>query len=363
MTESTRSSIQIPDEAYLKLGLSKSKVEPWEDGLRTDCSRGTYEWWYFDSHLDDGSRLIIVFYTKHIIDVNKPLMPVITVQYDASDGTHYQEVLTAPVSEFSASKETCDVRIGANRFSGDLHTYKINITCKVIQAEVTLTGRVRPWRPGTGYIHFGKRDEYYFAWLPAVPEGSVESVVTAVGQTHRAKGTGYHDHNWGNVAMPRVMNHWYWGRARIGDYTVISSFITAEKKYGYSTAPVFLLAKGNEVLAENALEYLTFTASDEYIDKVTGKPVHNRLVYDYDDGRQHYRITYRREADIARTKFADTLSPLKRALAKMIGFDGAYLRFTGTATLERFSGGRVVEKVSNPALWELMFLGRTQKTL
>jgi hypothetical protein len=189
----------------------------------------------------------------------------------------------------------------------------------------------------------------------------VTGVVTAGGETRKISGTGYHDHNWGNVAMPRVMNHWYWGRARIGDYTVISSFITAEKKYGYRTAPVFLLAKGNEVLAENALEYLTFTQSDEHIDAVTGKPVHNLLVYDYDDGKQHYRVTYQRKADIARTRFVDTLSPFKRALARLIGFDGAYLRFSGTVVLERFSGAKVVEKVENPALWELMYLGRTQK--
>ena len=38
-----------------------------------------------------------------------------------------------------------------------------------------------------------------------------------------------------------VMHHWYWGRAKIGDYQVISSYITAHKPYGYEHFPIFLL--------------------------------------------------------------------------------------------------------------------------
>lgn len=79
--------------------------------------------------------------------------------------------------------------------------------------------------PGSGYIFFGETD--YFAWMPAVPEGLVEAQVTAAGKTERFTRTGYHDHNWGNIAMFRLMHHWYWGRAKVGEYQVISSYITA----------------------------------------------------------------------------------------------------------------------------------------
>ena len=44
---------------YEKLGIDPPRVEPWEDGCRTDGSPGTYEWWYFDLNLDDGSTLVI----------------------------------------------------------------------------------------------------------------------------------------------------------------------------------------------------------------------------------------------------------------------------------------------------------------
>ncbi|MDX6211702.1 MAG: hypothetical protein QOF82_789, partial [Frankiales bacterium] len=33
---------------YERLGIRPHVIKPWEDGMRTDGSRGTYEWWYFD---------------------------------------------------------------------------------------------------------------------------------------------------------------------------------------------------------------------------------------------------------------------------------------------------------------------------
>ncbi|MBQ8425407.1 MAG: hypothetical protein IJX17_05245, partial [Clostridia bacterium] len=45
-----------------KMGLNKNEVEIWEDGMRTDGSKGTYEWWYFDSHYPDGTILVIFFF-------------------------------------------------------------------------------------------------------------------------------------------------------------------------------------------------------------------------------------------------------------------------------------------------------------
>jgi len=46
----------------------------------------------------------------------------------------------------------------------------------------------------------------------------------------------------------------------------------------------------------------------------------------------------------------------KRMLAKLVGFDGAYMRFTGQVTVERLSGDPVT--VTAPGLWELMYFGK-----
>ena len=47
-------------------------------------------------------------------------------------------------------------------------------------------------------------------------------------------------------------------------------------------------------------------------------------------------------------------------LARLIGFDGGYLRFEGVATVERLAGAATVETVSAPAVWELMYFGHAE---
>ena len=51
-------------EDFARLGIQPGRIEGFEDGMRTQGGPGGYEWWYFDSHLRDGSSLVIVFYTK-----------------------------------------------------------------------------------------------------------------------------------------------------------------------------------------------------------------------------------------------------------------------------------------------------------
>ena len=58
------------------------------------------------------------------------------------------------------------------------------------------------------------------------------------------------------------MNDWYWGRAKIGDYVVVSSYIYANKKDGYKTVPIFMLAKDGEILTGDAHKHLTYEEKD-----------------------------------------------------------------------------------------------------
>jgi hypothetical protein len=38
-------------------------------------SKGRYEWWYFDAHLNEGVIVAVVFYTKPNVSPNGPLAP------------------------------------------------------------------------------------------------------------------------------------------------------------------------------------------------------------------------------------------------------------------------------------------------
>ena len=84
------------------------------------------------------------------------------------------------------------------------------------------------------------------------------------------------------------------------------------------------------------------------------------MVYEYTtESGELYRIIYERRDDINKTRFVDVLPKPLGLLARMIGFDGGYLRFEGTATVEKIEQGSIVESVSDPAVWELMYFGKS----
>ena len=94
-------------EDYERIGISPDTVAPWEDGARTDGGAGTYEWWYFDAHLDDGAKLVVVFFTKHFTAIGTPLAPIVRIDLDLPDGTSYNKVAEFDAEEFSAAQDRC----------------------------------------------------------------------------------------------------------------------------------------------------------------------------------------------------------------------------------------------------------------
>lgn len=352
-----------PDDAlhYEKMGLKRGAVEPWEDASRVDGSRGSYEWWYFDSHYPDGTVLVLFLYSKMPIDVDGPIKPIASMELTLPDGRKFSEEVYAKIEDSFYSKDICDVRIGECYCRGDLKHYEVVFKGKTMSARLTLDGTIPAWRSQTGSIFFGDREELYFAWLPAIPEGvAVADVSFDGGRELHLEGSGYHDHNWGNISMIKLMHHWYWGRAKIGDYKVISSWITAGKRYGFKDHDVFMIAKGGEILGDNSNHTLKFMPEGRYIDQYTGKPVYGKVIYEYTtEAGERYRITYERGGDINKTRFVDVLPKPLGTLARLVGFDGGYLRFEGEATVERFEGESIIERVSAPAVWELMYFGKS----
>jgi hypothetical protein len=353
--------IAVSEGSFEELGLSRDGVEAWEDGMRTSGDRGSYEWWYFDSKLDDGSTMVIIFYTKNPVNARGPFAPWLSFELTRPDGSTVVRELKVAAKDFFASKESCELRMGANSLRGDLRDYAIHLKMAGLEADIELHGTQRAWRPGTGRMIFKGKGERYFAWLPAVPQGRIEGKLVVDGRSEALCGVGYHDHNWGDASMLELMHDWYWGRARIGDYSVIASYIVAADRFGGGAATVFMLARNGQIVAEDGTK-VSFTAEEVHIDERTKKPVADKLIYDYDDGKDRYRISFRRKRDLANVLFIERAKGLQAILARLAGFDGAYLRFTGEATVERFEGGRVVETASqDAAVWELMYFGHAPK--
>src|SRR5450759_1660065 len=235
---------------YERLGISPTSIEAWEDGARTDDSAGTYEWWYFDAHLADGAKLVVAFMNKDIAEPNKPLSPLLRLELDLPDGRHFEKLAHFPASAWSAAHDHADVRLGDNRFTGDLHTYRIVAAADEISVDITLTGALPAWRPAKGYMLFGADRSLDFAWLPSVPQGAVAARYTVGREEDATSGVGYHDHNWGNVGLMKVVHDWYWARGQAGPYSVIASYVTATKRYGFEPISIFMMARDNVAIGD-----------------------------------------------------------------------------------------------------------------
>jgi hypothetical protein len=227
---------------FAALGLGQ-KIAVWEDGRRTPKSDHTFEWWYFDGLLDDGTVVVVWFgdnwfYGSHnravTIELTPPSKPT-------------RRVMRTFEEPGSFSSDSADIKIGPHQFKGDLDTYFIHVDPAEtggIGCDLTLRRRVASYRPATGYIEAGKQ---FFAWLVPVPEGAVTGTLTADGVTRQVTGSGYHDHNWGNVSPAKLFDNWWWGRGRSGEHTIIASEIHGKSAVGGTSIPLFFIGDEHQV--------------------------------------------------------------------------------------------------------------------
>ncbi len=347
-------------EDYIKLGIRPDLIQQKEDGLHTYGKFGEYEWWYFDAKLEGGYSLVIIFYSQPVTAATAGFAPCVSFSL-TGPGYEMLEEVSASIKESHFSRGECDVAVGKSYIKGNLRDYVIHFENNRVNCDVTLNSLAESYRHKAGQIFFNEKK--YFAWLPSVPEGKVNVNMTVDGKEMSLSGSGYHDHNWGNIGMFWLMHHWYWGRAKVGPYQVISSYITAKKEYSYEHFPIFVIYKDGEQLGCD-ISSITYEQRDKEFDPITKKHYHKTLVYDYNDGNHHFRITYSAE-NIIETFVVDQGYGSARAKAskaliwfvKAVGLSPSYIRMVGTVTLERFEGDTVVEKLSENGIWEQMYFG------
>lgn len=347
---------ELPED-YGILGISDTAIEPWEDGFRTSPGvQGTVEWWYFDTRLDDGSSLVIVFYTLGIREAclpSQPLLPRVTLQWDRADGRTLKRKYTCrqfPSTEFNASADRCDVRIGPNGAQGDLDRYDIHFEQDQLVADVTMRRTAPSWRPHTGHWLFGPDGDKYFAWLVSVPRGIVEANITVSGHRHSASGSGYHDHSWGNAPLRELIHRWFWARAHTEECVFVAYTITSAKEYGHLPLQVFLATIGGQTIDGGSLVQCRSAITPE----VPPSPPTYR--YDYADTA--LRVDICNGPVIAHRQLADKLSGSQQELARLTRLNGEYWRISTTARLSMAKSGNTPLTLTAPCIWEAIYFDR-----
>tara|TARA_B000000475_G_scaffold272257_1_gene272924 strand:- start:23028 stop:24185 length:1158 start_codon:yes stop_codon:yes gene_type:complete len=221
-------------------------VQLWEDGARTDDSKNQFEWWYFDAELDDGSLVVAYFYKVHFLKDQY----FIGFNYTSPEKEDFFRLKYFKKNEVSFQSDSCSVTMNQNSFSGNLESYNITIDPNDFDGfgfDLNLQSLVSPYRPQDGVIRAGSD---YFAWLAAVPNGNVNGTIIVDGQEKKIKGSGYHDHNWGNTPLQKLFKSWTWFRGKAGPYTVILAELNATKSRGGFDIPILFVADENKVLVD-----------------------------------------------------------------------------------------------------------------
>ena len=123
-----------------------------------------------------------------------------------------------------------------------------------------------------------------------------------------------------------------------------------------------MLARGFNILGAHIPYWMPLAVLTDRvaIDGKTGKPVADVTRYTYHDADTRCVVSFERQKTILQAILTDRAPLLKRIIARLIGFDGAYHRFTGKVTVEKFVGGIPVERFEDRAIWELMYFGKAR---
>jgi hypothetical protein len=242
-------------------------IDKWEDGLRTTGERGELEWWYFDTKFDDGALFVCYFWKVH------PLKDIyfIGMNYNTPDGEDLFLMKFFNKKDVSFANDSCDVVMGSNYFKGNLNTYNIFLSADDFEGfgiDIKLNSTLKPYRPQDGIIKAGSD---YFAWLAAVPNGTVEAKIVQNGKELTKRGNGYHDHNWGNTPLQKLFDSWSWFRGTTGDYTVIAAELNTSAKRGGYKIPILYMANQSEVIVNRFGENGLFTKSSDKIENLYNK--------------------------------------------------------------------------------------------
>jgi hypothetical protein len=350
---------------YDSLGIT-SNPSPREDGMRSSGREKTYEWWYFDSEYADGTKIVTVFFTKNTFDVQGPAQPTLTIDISLPDGRKIFKILSeAKGTLIRASREKCDVNVKDSYLRrNDAGDYEMHVAVDDIKFDCLMKPKVPMWRPGTGHWYFGDKADAYFAWFVAVPSADLTAKLIIGNQVKDLKGLGYHDHNWGNVEMHKLLNHWYWSRVAFDDYCIIACDLVSEKKYGYARLPVFMIAKDGKILDDDE-RTVKIVRSDTIQHPISKKFMDNTLSFTQTTAAgTTYKVDLKRKKDMSCVNLLEAggLSKFKIKLARLIGENPTYIRLTGDATLTVSNNGKD-KAMTTSAIWEQMFFGSNKDAI
>jgi predicted secreted hydrolase len=246
-----RRRVEWPSEAEVS-NWNLAMADAQDDAAHPSESPFYFEWWYFDMSFGEGEALSLTF---HLTDVIKPASASgsISISVFAEGRRTWHRFVPYQRTTIRASSSICDAQIGPNRCWQEGNSYRIQVNEPNLQLDLCFDTVIGGWRPGNGMFRFGD-GEGYFAWLVAQPKARAHGTLLINGVTRSIDGWGYHDHNWGTVPLLDSVSKWSWGRAYLGDLTLVYADIWLTRRYGGSRVMPFALFDGHTGVISSFLQ-------------------------------------------------------------------------------------------------------------
>ncbi len=180
----------------------------------------------------------------------------------------------------------------------------------------------------------------------------MEGTVRFKGLEKQVKGTCYHDHNWGNFSLKSGLDHWYWGRAHVGEFTVVFvEMVTPHiPMLGTLNLHTFMLARGGEVLTDDGLPLRL--RADDFVDGPLGGAYPRKLDWSWHGDEGEIALVIRNPKPIEALDIQDGKPRWERPLAHLFG-NPFYYNFNADLELSvDLKGVKAIER--GKALYELM---------
>lgn len=329
-----------------------------DNALHIDLDKkGNFEWWYFDARLEGGYTAVSFFRAAH----ERTGKTGVELSLYLPNGEQIKKVVNYKRSDMKVSRTLADVKIGENYLKVDyeneeLPTYEIFLEEENLSFHLIYEVQVKGWIPGKGTTEFGNMG--YFGWCVPIPKAIVKGTIRIDDKIIEVEGLGYHDHNWGNIKMPRILHYWYWGRLYSDHFTMIYAHIQCNKKMDDHTIKVLMLAKDENIILSTG-EYDLIQEDFHYDDKAANiYPKNLRFIV---SNLLEISLTVQKIIDSGNILDYFEISPIIKFIAcKILRLKPGYFRFNSNFNLKvNFNGTEYNETGST--LHEMVILKQLKK--
>lgn len=339
----------------LRSGELIERLRPEEDGPHEPKTTEYFEWWYFDHHFDNGYTAVVVFHRATAFLPGRP--PAVEITVITPAGKEHRSFRVLPKPDFHIASDRAQITAGEDRVLDQTTRYEVRAMGATaeglrIGVETVLEARLPGWKFGESKTVIDGLDG--FAWVVPLPRAHCRGRLFVGDEAIEVEGIGYHDHNWGQISLSRLISYWHWGRIYAGDVTCIYADVVGRRSRTTDPTGLLMLAVGEQIVFNTSLVRI-----DEldlaYSPKAARTYPRTLRITSEMDGAP-IELTLRSRELVGAYDFLATLSPLRRGALRLLTRP-AYFRHRSDVHL-RFTYAGQEHDLRGEVLNEDMYLQR-----